>query len=80
MGVAIHSGSLFSIAKADCDTRKLLAIRSREVAVLEKLLYTLKSCSFYPDLSSWPIYSVWLFFGGGCYNGGSTVLHVAHRI
>ena len=39
LGVAVHSERLFSIAKADQGTRKLLVIRSREVAAPERLLY-----------------------------------------
>ncbi len=39
LGVAVRSGRLFSIAKADWATRKLLVVGSREVAVPKRLLY-----------------------------------------
>ncbi len=37
--MAVRSGRLFSIAKADWGLEKLLVVRSREVAVPERLLY-----------------------------------------
>ncbi len=39
LGVAVRSGRLFSITKADWGLEKLLVIQSREVVAPERLLY-----------------------------------------
>ncbi len=49
LGVAVRSGRLFSIVKADW------GLESCSLYGVER----------WPFLSSWPFYSVWLLFGGG---------------
>ncbi len=76
LGVAVCSGRLFSIAKADWATRKLLVVRSREVAVPERLLYIEV---IVVSIRTWVLGR---FIACGCslevvVNGGSTVL-VSH--